>query len=117
MNISQAIGNSNELLCIADFVKRGYNCSIPYGNAAPYDFLVEKDNKFYKIQCKSSRHFSKGEMINKNLIMFDTVRQTTNTKETKRFNYTADEVDYFATNFDNVTYVIPFNECSSTKRL
>ena len=56
MQKTQVIGNANELKCMLAFIELGYQCSIPYGNSAKYDFIVDIGNKLYKIQCKSSRH-------------------------------------------------------------
>lgn len=117
MDSTQAIGDVNELLCLADFIKRGYVCSIPYGNSAKYDFVVQKEDKFYKIQCKASHMLNDHGRTNENAFTFSTVRQTTNTKETKRYKYTKDEVDFFATNYYGKTYIIPLEHCSSSKTL
>lgn len=117
MDSTQAIGDVNELLCLADFIKRGYVCSIPYGNSAKYDFVVQKEDKFYKIQCKASHMLNDHGRTNENAFTFSTVRQTTNTKETKRYKYTKDEVDFFATNYCGKTYIIPLEHCSSSKTL
>ena len=38
---TQVIGNATELKCIAKFIELGYECSIPYGNSAKYDFIVD----------------------------------------------------------------------------
>lgn len=117
MDSTQSIGDVNELMCLADFIKRGYVCSIPYGNSAKYDFIVQKENQFFKIQCKSSHITNDHNRENKNAFTFCTIRQTTNTKETKKYRYTKEEVDYFATNYQGVTYVIPLKHCSSSKTL
>lgn len=117
MDITQSVGNTNELLCMADFIKRGYECCIPYGNSAKYDFIVQKEDKFYKIQCKASHYSNKNGVVNQDAIEFNTVRATTNTKETKKYHYSKEEVDYFATHFNNQTYLVPLEECSHHKTL
>lgn len=49
--------------------------------------------------------------------MFHTTCQTTNTKETKKYKYTSDQIDYFITSFQDKVYVVPVEECSTIKTL
>jgi hypothetical protein len=117
MNYTQSIGNLNELKCIARFIELGYECSIPYGNGAKYDFIADINGKLIRIQCKSSSFSRSGGVIDKNAIQISTVSQTTNTKKTIRHLYDDSQIDYFATCFDDQVYLIPVNECSTTKTL
>ena len=117
MDYTQMLGNTNELKCLLAFTQLGYTCSIPYGNSAKYDFIVEIDKKLYKVQCKSSHYVNDHGTIKTDAITFSTVSQTTNTKETTRHRYTSDQIDYFATCFDNQVYIVPVEECSSSKVL
>ena len=117
MQKTQVIGNANELKCMLAFIELGYQCSIPYGNSAKYDFIVDIGNKLYKIQCKSSRHPKTKYGYDEGSIIITTVYQTTNTKETKRYSYSEKDVDYFATCFNDIVYLIPFNECGNSKIL
>lgn len=54
MKNQKAIGEYTELQCITYLVGLGYTVSTPYGDNAPYDFILEVDNKLYKIQCKTA---------------------------------------------------------------
>ena len=54
MNTKQ-IGNITELECMLAFVKAGYNVLIPYGDCERYDFVVDINGRFYKMQSKTSR--------------------------------------------------------------
>lgn len=117
MNYTQSIGNLNELKCIARFIELGYECSIPYGNGAKYDFIADIEGKLIRIQCKSSRNPKRNGIIDKNAISFSTVSQTTNTQKTTRHLYDNSQIDYFATYFNNKVYLIPVEECSTTKTL
>ena len=47
-------GNITELETILAFAKLGYNVLIPYGDCERYDYVVDINNNFYKIQCKTS---------------------------------------------------------------
>lgn len=46
MDYTQSIGNITELKCMTAFIELGYECSIPYGNNAKYDFVVDVNGKF-----------------------------------------------------------------------
>ena len=41
MEYTQSKGNLVELQCISKFIELGYECSIPYGNSAKYDFIAD----------------------------------------------------------------------------
>ena len=117
MDYTQSIGNTNEMQCMLAFMQLGYNCSIPFGNSAKYDFIVDVNNKLLRIQCKSSRYTNNHGKISKDSFTFDTTCATINTKESKRYTYTKNQIDYFATCFDGKVYIIPVDECSTAKTL
>lgn len=99
------------------FMKLGYNVSIPFGEDSRYDFIVDINDKLYKIQCKTC-----SEIIDENnqilAIKFKTVRQSgskaTNWTRTK---YEENEIDYFATSYQGKCYLVPLKECSNEKIL
>lgn len=99
------------------FMKLGYNVSIPFGEDSRYDFIVDINDKLYKIQCKTC-----SEIIDENnqvlAIKFKTVRQSgskaTNWTRTK---YEENEIDYFSTSYQGKCYLIPLKECSNEKIL
>ena len=93
------------------FMSMGFECSIPYGNQAKYDILVDVGNEILRIQCKKSRWID-----DKNSILFQTSSQTTNTQKTTRHKYTSDQIDYFATCWEDNVYLIPIDECSSSSK-
>lgn len=120
MNYTKSIGNVNELYCLAKFIEMGYECSIPYGDASKYDFVVDDDGTFYRIQCKSCNHPISKSLTSErdlNAIQISTVCQTTNTQKTTRHSYTKDDIDYFATSFEGKVYIIPVEQCSTSKIL
>ena len=99
------------------FMKLGYNVSIPFGEDSRYDFVVDINDKLYKIQCKTC-----SEIVDENnqilAIKFKTVRQSgskaTNWTRTK---YEENEIDYFATSYQGKCYLVPLKECSNEKIL
>ena len=117
MDYTQSKGNIVELKCITKFIEMGYECSIPYGNGAKYDFVVDVNGELLRIQCKASRNPSRNGKVDYNAFMFDTTSQTTNTKKTTSHRYTKDMIDYFATIYKDKVYIVPVDECSTTKTL
>lgn len=118
MDYTKAIGNVNELKCITKFISMGFNCSIPYGDAAKYDFIVDINGKLLRMQCKSSNYVRlKSGSRDLDAFQFSCVCSTTNTKETVRHRYTEDDIDYFCTSFLDNVYIVPVNECSTSKTL
>lgn len=119
MDYTQCIGDINELQCMSSFIKLGYECSVPFGNSAKYDFIVDIDGKLLRIQCKSSRYVpdKKGGVLT-NAFCFNTSCTTTNSKKINTHLYNASQIDFFATHFLGNTYVIPVTMCKShTKTL
>lgn len=117
MDYTQVLGNINELNCIMSFMQLGYECSIPYGNGAKYDFIADINGDLKRIQCKASHYTNEHGQVSEESFSFDATSSSSNTKETKRHKYTSDQIDYFATHFNGKTYVIPVTECSTHKTL
>lgn len=118
MDFTKSIGSVTELQCLSKFIEMGFDCSIPYGDAAKYDFIADIDGELIKIQCKSCYHPKKpnGERDTE-AIMFSCSTQTTNTKKTTRHRYSKQDIDYFATYYKGNIYVVPLEECSISKTL
>ena len=117
MDYTQMLGNTNELKCITAFMQLGFECSIPYGNGAKYDFIADDGEHLYRMQCKSSSYVNDHGIIRTDAFSFSTVSQTTNTKETKRYTYSSKDIDYFVTCFKEKVYVVPVEECKTCKTL
>ena len=52
---SKQIGNITELETMLAFMKLGYNVLTPYGDCERYDFVVDVNGKFIRVQSKTSR--------------------------------------------------------------
>lgn len=105
-------GRLTELKCLNYFLEHGYIVSSPE-IPCPYDFLLDIDGKIIKIQVKTCR-LSKDESY----LEFNTSSMTHNSKGYIRRHYTAKDVDYFATYYENECYLIPFENCGNrAKRL
>lgn len=85
--ITGTVGNIGEAVALAEFTKRGYTVLIPFGQNAPYDLVVDINNRFYRIQCKSTEKVHDGEKM-----IFTTCRMNNITYQ--RTVYTSDEIDY-----------------------
>jgi len=117
MNYTQSLGNITELKCITKFMELGYECSIPYGNGAKYDFIADINGELLRFQCKTASHPVKTGKIDTGAIQISTICQTTNTQKTVRHTYSKEQIDYFATCYEDKVYIIPVEECSTSKTL
>lgn len=100
------IGKITEQQVILSFLKRGYQVSQPVVNDCRYDIIIDINNRLYRIQIKTSRLGKDNAYIE-----FTTRSSHTNTKGTINKSYNIQEIDYFATYWDNQCYIIPVSEC------
>lgn len=106
---SNEYGISQELLALSYLSQYGI-VSIPYGNSARYDCILDINNEFYRIQIKSL-----------NLIDEDTIvipmqnSRCTASGETVSKIYTSDEVDFIAISYNGKIYL--FNPDLANKTL
>lgn len=105
-------GNITELQCMLAFMKLGYNVLTPYGDCERYDFVVDINGKFIKVQSKTSSTEDEGAS-------FHFSCRSCNRKDGRivHHQYTKDEIDYFVTTFNDKIYLIPVEECGADKRL
>lgn len=94
------------------FIKLGYNVLTPYGDCERYDFVVDNKGNFLRIQCKTAKNIDDGAA-------FEFSGRSSHKKAGKivHHNYTKEEIDYFATCFNNKCYLIPVEECGAMKIL
>ena len=85
MNNTKRLGLMGELKAQYDFIKMGYEVSIPLGDYLPYDLIAIKDGKLIKIQVKTTENVKEGKMI------FDLTSQ--NYYISKK--YTENDIDIF----------------------
>lgn len=81
-------GRLAELLAITKFIELDYTVLEPVNKDGIYDFVIEKDNNFQKVQVKCLR--DKGDIYS--MIFYSTSH---NRKENKRKFYTKEEIDLF----------------------
>lgn len=116
MENTKKLGNLTELQCMTYLYGLGYSISIPFGNADKYDLILDINDKLYKIQIKHSSLYVdlNGEP---DYIKFKCTWQSHNTTGYSKTKYQANEIDFFATFYNNQCYLIPQNECSNEKTL
>lgn len=105
-------GNITEVECMLAFLKLGYNVLTPYGDCERYDFVVDIENKLYRIQVKSAN----ANHIEEGYIDFNTSNKTTKNGQFVRHAYTEEQIDYFMTCYEGQCYLIPVTECSTTQK-
>ena len=109
---SKQKGNITELETMLAFIKLGYNVLTPYGDCERYDFVVDVKGKFIRVQVKTSQTEDNGASF-----IFSGRSSHRKNGSIIHHQYTADEIDYFATSFNNKCYLVPVNECGANKRL
>ena len=112
MNSNQ-IGKITELEVLSYVIKKGYSVSIPFGDKDRYDQIWDINGKLLKIQVKTARLLDDTN----NGIIFNCRTTYSRNTGSKTHKYTSDEIDYFATFWENQVYVIPVTECSDKKIL
>lgn len=102
-------GQITEAQVLLECLKCGCTVSLPYGNKAKYDLIIEYNNHLYKIQIKTSRlAATTGEAFTFNC--YSVVNG-------KKHKYSNNDIDFFITIWNNDLYLIPVNECSTEKTL
>ena len=100
-------GNLTELQVITAIYELGYDVSIPYGNNARYDLIMDINGKLFRVQVKTCQVDTTG-------ISFSCRSTHKGVHNTTYQYYTAEEVDYFATFYDGKCYLVPIAECIKT---
>ena len=103
---SHFIGEITEQQVAIEFLKLGYMVSKPLVQNSRYDFVLEVQNKLYKVQVKTATAKEDDSFIE-----FATSTSHTNTQGTINKSYTSNEVDFFATIYNSQCYLIPIAVC------
>lgn len=110
---SKQKGNLTELQVITYLYSLGYQCSLPYGENSRYDLIADINGKLVKIQVKTSSL----KKDSTDAIEFSCRSTRINSQGTVNTRYTKNEIDFFATFWENQCYLIPIEECSVSKTL
>lgn len=116
--MTKEIGNLTELQCITRLYELGCAVSIPYGDSEKYDFIIDYNNKLYRLQCKhASPHLNNDNVVESISIRTCWSSGYTRNKSATRNKYSKEDCDYFVTFYNGKTYLIPVEECSFEKTL
>lgn len=105
-------GDITELESIQAFIELGCSVSTPYGCHEKYDFIADIGGELIRVQCKTSKSYHDGDCF-----IFDSrMKQYSNGKRSFA-HYDEGDFDYYATTYEGKCYLVPFNECYSSKVL
>lgn len=116
MKNTKRLGNLTELQCITRLYELGCAVSIPFGNSEKYDVIIDYNNKLYKVQIKHG-NLHKDELNEDDYISIKCTWEGHNRTGYTKNKYTPDEIDFFATFYDNECYLMKCSECSNQKVL
>ena len=94
------------------FIRLGYPVLIPYGDKERYDYAVEVNGRFVRIQAKSSTSRTNGATFE-----FDVRSTIYKGGKWQHEQYTNNEIDYFATSFNGQCYLFPVGVYTSKVKL
>ena len=103
MTTTQA-GNLSESVVMSAYIKAGFLVAVPFGNACPYDLVVDNGARLFKIQVKTGWQ-------RKGCLIYKGQRRIKDSTRNAMRPYREDEVDFFAIYFpiDDRIYVVPSN--------
>lgn len=111
MEDTKRVGNLTELQCITGLYELGCEVSIPFGNSQKYDLIIDYNNHLYKVQIKHAN-----EQDNGNYFTVKTRWQGHNHTGYNYTSYTAEDIDFFATWYKGIVYLIPIAECGGAEK-
>ena len=103
---SHFIGEITEQQVALAFLQLGILISKPLVQSSRYDFVADINSKLYKIQVKTCHLTPDASGIE-----FATSTSHTNTQGTLNLSYSENDVDFFATMYNDQCYLIPYHLC------
>jgi hypothetical protein len=107
---SKKKGDVTELKCITYLNELGYVTSVPFGENARYDFIVDVCGILLRVQAKTCS-FQDGS------IEFSCESSRSNSHQVFYRKYSPNEIEYFATFYNDKCYFVPAGECGRSKVL
>lgn len=110
MRSPKEIGDTAVAGVLASLLKRGYAILLPFGDSQRYDLVLDKEGRFFRIQCKSGR-------VRNGCIRFNT-SSTEWYKKHQRKNYKG-QVDFFGVYCPEIdkSYLVPVEIIGETQGL
>ena len=104
-------GQIIELKVQEELLRYGFDISIPNYNASKYDLIADTGKELLKIQVKKAISRSDSSFT------FKCTTQNVRSLTKAKHKYTTDEIDYFATVWNDKVYLIPVDETSTSKSI
>jgi hypothetical protein len=103
------VGQRSEAAVLAAFVKRGYRVLTPFGVNHRYDFVIDLDDRFLRVQCKTGR-------LRQGAIRYNACSAQSNTRQARTRCYTG-QIDLFAVFCPDTgsIYVVPIDEATQVQ--
>ena len=100
-NYPNITGNVSESAALNAFSKAGFVVSVPFGNGAPYDLIVDTGKRLWKVQVKTGR-------LREGCVLF-AAQRINGHHGTKRYKYEEGEIDLFAVycQENELVYLVP----------
>lgn len=111
---SKAKGAQTELNCLAYLHGLGYDVSVPWGDNARYDLVLDVNHKLYKLQCKTSSLVDESQ---EGVYKFSCQSVYMNTQGTRTVSYNEQDVDFFCTFIEGKCYLVPLAETSKREKV
>ena len=108
---TKRLGNIGEIKTIAKLVEMQIPVYQAFGDIEKADLVADFNGKLNKIQVKTSEIFENGSFI------VDLTSSTIRKKLDYKHKYSSNEIDYFATFWNNQVYLVPVEEVSVSKQL
>lgn len=103
-------GSLVELQCITYLFSLGYDISIPFGDNSRYDFVIDINNKLYRVQCKKSHLEEEG------VYKFNCCNVGANASGYYKKVYTEEQIDFYSTFVEGKCYLVPIQETSKRSK-
>ncbi len=99
-------GEVLEILCAHKFLQNNFIVSKPL-ITVKYDLIVDKNNKIWRIQIKTAKALD-------NAFHLSNIRHKSVNGKRQKVQYSANEVDFICTVFENELYLVPIDKIGKT---
>lgn len=93
-------------------LEQGLAVSVPIGDKQRYDLIIDYNNNLYRLQVKTAE---KGR--HPDTFKFSCRSIVSAKNGNKIHKYSAEEIDFFATIWEDKCYIVPVSECNNSKVL
>lgn len=108
-------GLITEMEVVLHLIKLGYSVSQPLNADSRYDFIVDTGKNLIRIQVKTAHLSTKA--VDSIEFKCRSITGRGASQGIKSSLYSEEDIDYFATYWNQQVYLIPVNECSANKTL